>query len=128
MTPVVLAVPDPAVRGMLALLLHREGLDVVEAINPAEVFDLLDHRDLGVVVTDLDMPYLPAVIFIEEVRRSHSSYEIVGIGDHVTYGLRMCMLRKPFRAIEFLDVIRTLTSVGGASAVPDSDRAIKRVR
>jgi two-component system chemotaxis response regulator CheY len=81
MSNLVLVVDDsPAVRKFVAFSLRLLDCKVLEAMDGQDAMEqLARHPDVGLVVTDLNMPNMDGLTFIREVRRSprHAALPIV---------------------------------------------------
>ena len=69
MPKTVLVVDDsPSMREMVAFTLKSAGFDVVQAANGAEGLTQLDVRAPELVITDLNMPVMDGIVFIQNLR------------------------------------------------------------
>jgi signal transduction histidine kinase len=77
--PKILVVDDdPFVRKMLSDILQNEGYRTETAVNGAEARDAVhDQGDLDLVVTDINMPVMDGLRFVEEIRRTGSDLPII---------------------------------------------------
>jgi CheY-like chemotaxis protein len=113
----VLVVDDEdLLRRLLSRILADAGFGVVEAENGASALETARQLDgdLGLVVTDVNMPVMGGLEFAREFRPLHPSVPILFItgrelpsplpGESAGRGL----LRKPFRAEAFLRAVAEL--------------------
>ena len=75
----ILVVDDEAgIRGMLAVALRRDGHEVVAAENGEEALkQLVERRDIEVVVTDLRMPKMSGLELLEAIHRDYPDTFVV---------------------------------------------------
>lgn len=65
----ILAVDDSAsIRQMVTFTLKGAGYDVIEAVDGVDGLAKLDGADVGMVITDLNMPNLDGIGFIKKLR------------------------------------------------------------
>jgi diguanylate cyclase (GGDEF)-like protein len=115
----VLVVDDSAsFRSYLKVILETQRLQVVEAANGRECFEVLEHQqDVALIVTDYEMPDMDGVHLTAAVRAYHSSAKmgVIGIsGSTDAYlGVRFLkagaddIVRKPFLVEEFVGRVNT---------------------
>ncbi len=61
---------DPDLNELLALFLQKNGCDVHTAGDPLQALDLLERvPDIGMVVTDFQMPHLDGIGFMQALRK-----------------------------------------------------------
>ena len=77
--PKILVVDDdPFVRKMLSDILQNEGYRTATAVNGVEARDAVhDQGDLDLVITDVNMPVMGGLRFVEEIRRTGSDLPII---------------------------------------------------
>lgn len=74
MTKTILTIDDSAsIRQMVAMTLTGAGLDVLEAGNGQEGYDVATSNTIHAVLTDLNMPVLNGIEFIRKYRQHPSS-------------------------------------------------------
>src|SRR5690606_19540446 len=67
----VLVVDDSELtRDLVVVTLREMGLDVLEAVDGARALEVLEAEEVGLIVTDLDMPVLDGFELIRRVRLS----------------------------------------------------------
>jgi two-component system chemotaxis response regulator CheY len=112
----ILVEDDPAVRGVLALLLRSDGWRVVEAADGRAGLGLVRSMSADVVVTDLRMPGMSGLELAREVVESPGieKLPIVAITSD-TSGLRAAaegsgwftsVLTKPLAPADLLEAVR----------------------
>ena len=74
MTKTILTIDDSAsIRQMVAMTLTGTGVDVLEAGNGQEGYDVATSNTVHAVLTDLNMPVLNGIEFIRKYRQHPSS-------------------------------------------------------
>jgi CheY-like chemotaxis protein len=115
----ILLVDDEAdFRLSMALLLERRGYAVTEANNGLHALSILSHcvqegRGIDLIITDIKMPMMTGLEFIDNIRQGKSDAEIVvvtGYGDREILSQlagRGCkkILHKPFDEEELLQLL-----------------------
>ena len=75
--PLLLLVDDDAqIRVLLSEVGHREGFDVLEAVDGAGAIEMLRRRHMDLVLLDLQMPRVNGLDVLRAVRESGSSSEM----------------------------------------------------
>lgn len=69
---------DSSIRGLVSLVLKREGYDVIEAINGRDALDKLHLSKPELLLTDIEMPVLDGVELIKQLR-NNNEYESLPI-------------------------------------------------
>lgn len=76
-TRTVLIVDDSVtVRAMVAAVLESAGWPVLVARDGTEALALLEHKTVGLVITDLNMPEMDGITLIEQLRRRPALAEV----------------------------------------------------
>jgi CheY-like chemotaxis protein len=119
--PVVMLVEDePAVRGLFAMSLRRDGYHVIEASNGAEalvVFEQAPRVDL--VVTDVVMPIMKGTELARRLRERKPDQRFLFVTGYVLHeelGPNAELLQKPFVRQE---LVRRVTGIVGQAMPPD---------
>lgn len=74
MSKTILTIDDSAsIRQMVSMTLMSAGLDVLEAANGAEGYDVATANHVDAILTDLNMPVLNGIEFIRKYRQHPSS-------------------------------------------------------
>ncbi len=69
MAKTILTVDDSrSVRQMVGYTLREEGFDVLEAADGMEALELLEHRQVDLILTDLNMPVMDGISMIRGAR------------------------------------------------------------
>lgn len=115
---ILLVDDEPDFRLTMALLLERRGYEVSEAVNGLHALQIIsncarENRDIDLIITDIKMPMMTGVQFIDRVRQENKDAEIVivtGYGDRETLTKlagKGCnkILHKPFDEEELLGLL-----------------------
>ena len=120
MTKTILTIDDSAsIRQMVAMTLTAAGLDVLEAGNGQEGYDVATSNTVHAVLTDLNMPVLNGIEFIKKYRQHPSSKGIPIIllttesDDELKRQAKEAgatgWIVKPFKQDQLLAIIRKVT-------------------
>ena len=112
---VILLVEDePAVRGLFALSLRRDGYFVLEAANGAEALDVVGAAGrVDLVVTDVVMPIMKGTELAKRLRETYPDLRFIFVSGYVVHdelGPNAVLLQKPFLRE---DLVRKVTDVLG---------------
>lgn len=113
---ILLVDDDPLVRRMLALVLSKEGFQVVPAQNGAEALTVLAKRagDFDLLISDIEMPEVDGMQLAAAARTENPSMPMLLIsGDcrlDATPVSACVFLPKPIHIPRFLRIVRQLTS------------------
>lgn len=117
---VLLRVDDePSIQPALRRILRREGYTLLFAGSAAEALELLSRHSVGVVISDLRMPGMDGIQFLDRVRSLHpqavrmilSGYADVGmITSAINRGAVFRFLHKPWDDRELLEAVRARSS------------------
>ena len=119
---VILLVEDePAVRGLFALSLKKDGYQVLEASNGAEALAVVEQTgQVDLVVTDVVMPVMKGTELAARLREQHPHLKFVFVSGYVIHenlGPNAVLLQKPFVRQELL---RKVAEVLGRSPAKSS--------
>jgi DNA-binding response OmpR family regulator len=110
--PVILVVDDdPDVRGILGILLARDGYDVVPAIDGAAALELASAPNVALIVIDLQMPRLEGDGFCRAYRERGGKAPIILISatDISPAAVKRFgadgYIRKPFEVDQLIETI-----------------------
>lgn len=121
----VLVVDDEApIRGYIRAILHRHGIQVLEAADGVDAIGLVERLGgaVDVIVTDVKMPRMNGPEFVKAVRADYPNIPVVFISGELDQNLhrpqqRMVLVGKPFVPQVLLDAIMdALPNVTGRSA------------
>ena len=102
MVHILVVEDEELVRSLLRLALEGFGYDVLEARNGLEGLAVCRQTDVGLVITDLEMPEMDGVAMIKTLRCEQAHMPIIAISGW-----------KPGQRADYLEVAR----VAGADAV-----------
>ena len=116
-TPTVLVIDDdPDVRGILGMLLSREGYEVVTAIDGAAALEHVKDERIGLIVLDLQMPRLDGDQFrrVYQERGGHAPILLVTAAEVAPDDLERlgvsAYIPKPFDIDEVLETANRLVA------------------
>jgi two-component system cell cycle sensor histidine kinase/response regulator CckA len=106
---VVLVVEDEAtVRMFCCTVLRRFGYEVLEAPGPVEALDMLRHKTVGLVLTDITMPGMNGKEMVKRIDRGQQPdlkvLYMSGYSQNLEAGLDF--LEKPFTSADLLQRVR----------------------
>ncbi len=115
---VILLVEDePAVRGLFALSLRKDGYQVLEASNGAEALAVVERAGrVDLVVTDVVMPIMKGTELAVRLRELHPELRFIFVSGYVIHenlGPNAVLLQKPFVRQE---LVRKVAEVLGRTA------------
>lgn len=117
-TPIVLLVEDePAVRGLFAMCLRKDGYFVLEASNGAEALAIIEQTGrVDLVVTDVVMPVMKGTELAQRLREKFPTLRFIFVSGYVVHdelGPNAELLQKPFLKGDLLK--RVVAVLGPAS-------------
>ena len=78
-TDTVLIVDDsPIVTQVLSFMIRKAGYDILSAVDGKEALELLDGRDIDLIITDLNMPNMDGLALMKEIRL-HECYRYMPV-------------------------------------------------
>jgi DNA-binding NtrC family response regulator len=115
--PKILLVDDEAViRSTLREILEYEKYETAEASNATQALDMLKRQDFNVVISDIKMPGINGIEFLEELKKRENTVPLIIITGHGDIETAVEALKKG--AFDFiqkpLDLNRLLVSVRNA--------------
>ena len=118
---VILLVEDePAVRGLFANALRKDGFFVLEASNGAEALNVVEQAGrIDLVVTDVVMPIMKGTELAARLRQTFPSLRFIfvsGYAIHESLGPNAELLQKPFVKQDL--VKRVVAVIGPAPGRP----------
>lgn len=116
-TATILLVEDePAVKGLFAQALRREGYTVHEARNGVEALEVektIDHVDI--LVTDVVMPYMKGPELARHLREKKPDLKVIFVSGYVApgdLGPHQALLQKPFVRQQLIEKVRDVLAQG----------------
>lgn len=107
---ILLVEDEPAVKGLFAQALRREGYTVHEARNGVEALEVektIDHID--VLVTDVVMPYMKGPELARQLMAKQSDLKVIFVSGYVApgdLGTHQALLQKPFVRSQLIDKVK----------------------
>ena len=68
---------EPETLQLLKKFLNHEKYEVIEAINAEEALDILENREVNLVISDLRMPGMSGAEFINELREWDTELPVI---------------------------------------------------
>jgi len=119
---ILLVDDEPAIRAVTRRLLERYGYRVVEAANGRDGLDCYarNRSEVAAVITDLIMPELDGLSFIQQLRKTDSALPVIAASGHLggvdTDALNaanvQAVLAKPFDSLQLLNQLDRLLHAG----------------
>jgi two-component system, cell cycle sensor histidine kinase and response regulator CckA len=116
LTTILLVEDEPAVKGLFAQALRREGYTVHEARNGVEALEVaktIAHID--VLVTDVVMPYMKGPELARNLRAKQSDLKVIFVSGYVApgdLGPHQALLQKPFVRQQLIEKVKEVLSQG----------------
>lgn len=107
---ILLVEDEPAVKGLFAQALRREGYTVHEARNGVEALEVekgIPHID--VLVTDVVMPYMKGPELARHLRSKQEDLKIIFVSGYVApgdLGPHQALLQKPFVRQQLIEKVK----------------------
>jgi len=97
---ILLVEDEPAVRGLFALSLRKDGYFVLEASNGAEALSVVEQAGrVDLVVTDVVMPIMKGTELATKLRETYPNLRFIFVSGYVVHdnlGPNAVLLNKPF--------------------------------
>ena len=121
--PIVLLVEDePAVRGLFAMCLRKDGYFVLEASNGQEALSLIEQVGrVDLVVTDVVMPVMKGTELAQRLREKFPTLRFIFVSGYVVHdelGPNAELLQKPFLKG---DLLKRVVAVLGPAKAPKAN-------
>src|SRR5687768_17441105 len=110
LTVILLVEDEPAVKGLFAQALRREGYTVHEARNGVEALEVektIPHID--VLVTDVVMPYMKGPELARHLRAKQEDLKVIFVSGYVApgdLGPHQALLQKPFVRQQLVEKVK----------------------
>lgn len=107
---ILLVEDEPAVKGLFAQALRREGYTVHEARNGVEALEVektIEHVDI--LVTDVVMPYMKGPELARHLRAKQDDLKVIFVSGYVApgdLGPHQALLQKPFVRQQLIEKVR----------------------
>jgi DNA-binding response OmpR family regulator len=112
----ILVVEDEEpVRNLLRIALEFVGYDVIEACNGLDGLTIYHQKDIGLVITDLEMPVMDGLAMLHTLRGEDAQIPVIVLSgceqerldSARAYGVRH-VFQKPFCMKDLLDTVHML--------------------
>jgi CheY-like chemotaxis protein len=117
MATVLVADDDAAVLALAAMILQRDGFQVLRASNGLEALMLYSSyaSRIDLVLTDFDMPQMNGAELVARIRERNPAAKVLMMSGYMPSGAGAPgrgypVLRKPFRPAELRDAVREMLS------------------
>ena len=110
--PTILLVDDTdVVRGLMQVVLEREGYDVLVAASPIEALDAAQAAErIDLVVSDLVMPQMDAFELVDRIRVEHPEVKVLYVSGYADVSAEGAFLAKPFTPSAFAAAVAELAA------------------
>ncbi len=113
---IITAEDSSSLRGLMSSTLQEAGYQVIEAYDGQEALERLAEQEVGMLITDLNMPRLDGIDLIREVRKEPANrfLPIVMLTSDTESGRRQegkeagasAWIQKPFKPEQLLKVVQ----------------------
>jgi two-component system cell cycle response regulator len=94
MRPKILVVEDDtAIRELIHMYLEKSGFESFTAISAEEAIDILKDQEIGIVLTDVQLPGVNGLELTKMIRRNYNSDIIIMTGYSLDYTIEEAMAR-----------------------------------
>jgi CheY-like chemotaxis protein len=115
MARVLIVEDEEPVRNLLRIALEFAGYDVIEACNGLDGLTISHQTDIGLIITDLEMPVMDGITMLSTLRSEDANIPVIvlsGCGQEMLDSARACgvqyVFQKPFYIKEFLNTVHLL--------------------
>ena len=94
MRPKILVVEDEtAIRELIQMFLEKSGFESFAANSAEKALDILEDQEIGIVLTDIQLPGLNGLELTKIIRRNYHSDVIIMTGYSLDYTIEEAMAR-----------------------------------
>lgn len=108
-TVILMVEDEPAVRGLFAQALRREGYCVLEARNGAEALEVVAHAGhVDLVISDVVMPIMKGPELATKLREENPDLRFIFVSGYLVeepLGPNAVMLQKPFMRNDLMKLV-----------------------
>ena len=125
----VLIVDDEAgVLSLLNTILTKNKFEVLEASSADTALDMLEHETVDLVISDITMPGMNGLEFLEEVREWDMELPVIFVSGQDSSRARAkavsgasAIVKKPFKKDALLKAVHNALAQGAVPAAPAED-------
>jgi two-component system cell cycle response regulator len=92
-TKILVVEDDTAIRGLIHMYLEKSGFEPFAANSAEKALDILEDQEIGIVLTDIQLPGLNGLELTKIIRRKYHSDVIIMTGYSLDYTIEEAMAR-----------------------------------
>ena len=92
-TKILVVEDDTAIRGLIHMYLEKSGFESFAANSAEKALDILEDQEIGIVLTDIQLPGLNGLELTKIIRRNYHSDVIIMTGYSLDYTIEEAMAR-----------------------------------
>ena len=92
-TKILVVEDDTAIRGLIHMYLEKSGFEPFAANSAEKALDILEDQEIGIVLTDIQLPGLNGLELTKIIRRNYHSDVIIMTGYSLDYTIEEAMAR-----------------------------------
>jgi two-component system cell cycle response regulator len=92
-TKILVVEDDTAIRGLIHMYLEKSGFEPFSANSAEKALDILEDQEIGIVLTDIQLPGLNGLELTKIIRRNYHSDVIIMTGYSLDYTIEEAMAR-----------------------------------
>ena len=92
-TKILVVEDDTAIRGLIHMYLEKSGFEPFAANSAEKALDILEDQEIGIVLTDIQLPGLNGLELTKIIRRNYHSDVIIMTGYYLDYTIEEAMAR-----------------------------------
>jgi diguanylate cyclase (GGDEF)-like protein len=92
-TKILVVEDDTAIRGLIHMYLEKSGFESFAANSAEKALDILEDQEIGIVLTDIQLPGLNGLELTKIIRRKYHSDVIIMTGYSLDYTIEEAMAR-----------------------------------
>ena len=92
-TKILVVEDDTAIRGLIHMYLEKSGFEPFAAKSAEKALDILEDQEIGIVLTDIQLPGLNGLELTKIIRRKYHSDVIIMTGYSLDYTIEEAMAR-----------------------------------
>ena len=115
---------EPGVLALLRTILKKEKFEVLESLSADDALELLEHETVDLVISDIKMPGMSGIEFLDEVREWDMDLPVLFVSgkgtdrdwSKVMQSSASGVIEKPFKRETLMKAIHQALSNGSAPA------------